>query len=47
VTPIAANYDSATDNLHAPTRAAAEGATDEGAEVRLRHTVHEVFNGLR
>jgi len=37
VTQIAVIYYSATGNVHALARAVAEGAADEGAEVRLRH----------
>src|SRR3954454_4317925 len=37
VTRIAVIYYSATGNVHALARAVAEGAADEGAEVRLRH----------
>jgi len=37
VTRIAVVYYSATGNVHALARAVAEGAADEGAEVRLRH----------
>jgi NAD(P)H dehydrogenase (quinone) len=37
VTRIAVIYYSATGNVHALARAVAEGANDEGADVRLRH----------
>ena len=37
VTRIAVIYYSATGNVHALAKAVAEGAADEGAEVRLRH----------
>jgi NAD(P)H dehydrogenase (quinone) len=37
MTRIAVIYYSATGNVHALARAVAEGAADEGAEVRLRH----------
>ena len=37
MTQIAVIYYSATGNVHALARAVAEGAADEGAEVRLRH----------
>ena len=37
MTRIAVIYYSATGNVHALARAVAEGAGDEGADVRLRH----------